>query len=118
MKHPARGWIDVGGEGSDVAGGIVVNSGLQLEIWTSGRVPASLHRVLVPEEGSRMRGAARNSLVYYFFPAPETRLAPLVGGPRREEMEAATAAAAAGGKKGHLTSGEYVTKLLKDINYF
>ncbi len=52
VKHPERGWIDVGGDGEgdgDPEEGegetlIVVNAGLQLEIWTGGKFPASLHR--------------------------------------------------------------------------
>ena len=62
-------------------------------------------RVLVPTcELERSR--PRQSLVCYFFPAPETPLRPVVkgGDSRFDQVDT--------------TSGEHVTKLLSDINYF
>ena len=71
MKHPVYGWMDVR-DGKSEDFGIVVNSALQLERWslclpntlnldfkknnirilsrTSGRIPAALHRVLMPSD--------------------------------------------------------------------
>ncbi len=101
MKHPKLGWMDVG----HVDGGLVVNTGLQLEMWTAGTLPATLHRVLAPPVE---RERARQSLVYFIGAEEDALVQPAMDGPRRAEFE----------ERGAVRSGEHIRALLEETKFY
>ena len=55
---------------------ILINAGDMLEMFTNGRLPATLHRVIIPEEEIKKR-AIRQSIVFFVHPDHETMISPL-----------------------------------------
>ena len=55
---------------------IVINAGDFLEIYTNGKLPATVHRVVVPEEEVK-RKTCRQSIVFFVHPDHETMIHPL-----------------------------------------
>ena len=47
-----------------------------LEMFTNGRLPATLHRVIIPEEEIKKR-TIRQSIVFFVHPDHETMISPL-----------------------------------------
>jgi len=67
-------WIDA----TPIPGTILINAGDMLEIYTSGRLPATMHRVVVPEEEVQRR-TARQSIVFFIHPDNDVPIHPLPG---------------------------------------
>ncbi len=105
MKHPEHGWTEVGdAPGRDhEESPLVVNVGMQLEMWTAGTLPALLHRVMVPED-QESKGKARQSLVYFMTADFDTVVEPVTDGPRRGEFKPVVA-------------GEHIMALVKATKY-
>ena len=66
---------------------ILVNVGDLMEVWSSGRLRATKHRVSVPA-GERRRAAARQSVVFFVVPDDKTIVAPLSGDPSYQPVDA------------------------------
>ena len=64
-------WIDV----DPLDGGLVVNTGDMMQVWSNDRYRAALHRV------RPMRGVERGSIPYFFNPSYRTEYLPVVTGP-------------------------------------
>jgi isopenicillin N synthase-like dioxygenase len=64
------GWVDV----PPVEGGLAINFGMLLELWTGGAVVATEHRVLGGER-------ARLSMPFFFEPSVDALIEPLPGAP-------------------------------------
>jgi len=74
VKGPTGEWI----KASPVPGTILVNAGDMLEIFTSGRLHAAMHRVVVPEDEIK-RKAVRQSIVFFDHPDNQAPVHPLPG---------------------------------------
>ena len=61
-----------------VPGTILLNAGDLLQIWTSGRYPATVHRVLVPREEIRRR-SKRQSMAFFVAPDNDVIVSPADG---------------------------------------
>ena len=59
-----------------IEGAVLINAGDFLEIYTNGRLPATLHRVIIPEEEIKLR-SIRQSIVFFVHPNNETLISPL-----------------------------------------
>ena len=57
---------------------VLVNAGDFLEMYTNGRLPATLHRVVIPEDEIK-RKSIRQSIVFFVNPNNETVVSPLPG---------------------------------------
>ena len=55
---------------------ILVNAGDFLEIYTNGKLPATVHRVVIPPEEIK-RKTSRQSIVFFVHPDHETTIYPL-----------------------------------------
>ena len=55
---------------------ILINAGDMLEMFTNGRLPATLHRVIIPEEEIKKK-TTRQSIVFFVHPEHETMISPL-----------------------------------------
>ena len=55
---------------------VLINAGDMLEMFTNGRLPATLHRVIIPEEEIKQR-SIRQSIVFFVHPDHETMISPL-----------------------------------------
>ena len=55
---------------------VLINAGDMLEMFTNGRLPATLHRVIIPEEEIKQR-TTRQSIVFFVHPDHETMISPL-----------------------------------------
>ena len=55
---------------------VLMNAGDMLEMFTNGSLPATLHRVIIPEEEIKKR-ASRQSIVFFVHPDHETMISPL-----------------------------------------
>jgi len=74
VKSTSGTWV----EAAPIQGSILVNIGDLLEMWTGGDYPATLHRVIIPEEETKKK-AARQSIVFFVHPDDEVMVAPLEG---------------------------------------
>jgi len=61
-----------------ISGAILINVGDLLENFTSGRFPATRHRVVVPEQEFRRR-SARQSIAFFVHPDDQVECSPLDG---------------------------------------
>ena len=61
-----------------IPGTILLNAGDLLQLWTSGRYPATVHRVLVPREEIRRR-SKRQSMAFFIAPDNDVIVSPLDG---------------------------------------
>jgi len=61
-----------------VPGSILLNIGDLLEMWTGGRYPATMHRVMVPDDES-VRSLSRQSIAFFIHPDDEVTIQPLQG---------------------------------------
>ena len=61
-----------------IDGAIIVNVGDLLEAMTSGRYPATRHRVVIPEEEKR-RKTLRQSIAFFIHPDDDVVCQPLSG---------------------------------------
>ena len=59
-----------------VKGAILINAGDFLEIYTNGKLPATVHRVVIPPEEIK-RKTSRQSIVFFVHPDHETTIYPL-----------------------------------------
>jgi len=66
------GWIDA----PPLKGKLMVNIGDLLEMWTEGVYPATVHRVIIPEE-ELSRKCARQSIVFFVHPDDQVMISPL-----------------------------------------
>ena len=55
---------------------VLINAGDMLEMFTNGSLPATLHRVIIPEEEIKKR-TSRQSIVFFVHPDHETMISPL-----------------------------------------
>ena len=55
---------------------ILINAGDMLEMFTNGRLPATLHRVIIPDEEIKKK-TTRQSIVFFVHPEHETMISPL-----------------------------------------
>ena len=55
---------------------VLINAGDMLEMYTNGRLPATLHRVIIPEEEIKQR-TTRQSIVFFVHPDHDTLISPL-----------------------------------------
>jgi isopenicillin N synthase-like dioxygenase len=55
---------------------VLINAGDMLEMFTNGRLPATLHRVIIPEEEIKQR-TTRQSIVFFVHPDHDTMISPL-----------------------------------------
>ena len=55
---------------------ILINAGDFLEIYTNGKLPATVHRVVIPPEEVK-RKTSRQSIVFFVHPDHETTIYPL-----------------------------------------
>lgn len=61
-----------------VPGTILVNIGDLLEMWSGGVYPATMHRVVIPND-ERLRASARQSIPFFVHPDEEVIVKPLMG---------------------------------------
>ena len=54
---------------------VLINAGDFLEMYTNGRLPATLHRVVIPEEEIKQK-TARQSIVFFVHADKDTLIAP------------------------------------------
>ena len=59
-----------------IEGAVLINAGDFLEIYTNERLPATLHRVVIPEKEVKRR-CTRQSIVFFVQPNNETLISPL-----------------------------------------
>ena len=64
---------------------VLINAGDFLEIYTNGKLPATVHRVIVPDEEIK-RKVSRQSIVFFVHPDHETMIYPL---PKFQESDEA-----------------------------
>ena len=64
---------------------ILVNIGDMMQLWTSGRLRATNHRVCLP---SAAHNTLRQSIAFFVTPDDGTTVAPLDGDPRYESVDA------------------------------
>jgi len=81
VKGVDHKWINA----KPIEGSVLINCGDMLEIFTSGRLPATMHRVVVPEEEIK-RKASRQSIVFFVHPDHETPIHPLPGFPNLNKL--------------------------------
>ena len=93
---------------------IVVNAGDFLEIYTNGKLPATVHRVVVPEEEVK-RKTCRQSIVFFVHPDHETTIQPL---PRFVHAKDEQQGDALIEKRGIFTSTKEFTKGYQPVNSF
>nr|XP_027232412.1 UPF0676 protein C1494.01-like [Penaeus vannamei] len=74
VKDTAGRWIDA----VPVPGAVLVNVGDILQFWTSGKLRATEHRVLIPPEEVRRR-SPRRSVVFFVHPDDPVLITPLDG---------------------------------------
>ena len=55
---------------------VLINAGDMLEMFTNGRLPATLHRVIIPEEEIKQK-TTRQSIVFFVHPDHHTLISPL-----------------------------------------
>lgn len=63
-----------------IPGSIIVNTGDLLEIWSSGKLKSTRHRVVVPDNCRQ----ARQSIVFFCHPDSDTTVACLDGSKKYE----------------------------------
>ena len=73
VKASDNSWI----KATPRPGRILINVGDLLEIWSTGLFPATLHRVIIPEE-EFLRKKARQSIVYFLHPDKNVWVQPLI----------------------------------------
>ena len=61
-----------------IPGAVLINVGDLLELCTSGQLPATMHRVVVPEEEIKRR-VKRQSIAFFVHPDSEAIICPLAG---------------------------------------
>ena len=66
-------WI----KATPIPGTILINVGDLLEIYSNGLFPATLHRVVIPDEELLQR-KARQSIVFFLHPESSTLVRPLI----------------------------------------
>ncbi|XP_063600324.1 uncharacterized protein LOC134776504 [Penaeus indicus] len=74
VKDTVGRWIDA----VPVPGAVLVNVGDILQFWTSGKLRATEHRVLIPPEEARRR-SPRRSVVFFVHPDNPVLITPLDG---------------------------------------
>ena len=88
--------IETGGEWRSVPvvpGGLVVNIGDMLQLWSSERYRSTRHRVTVPAAGSDSATTGRLSVAYFLQPAFDAVISPLGAGGAQSDEEPITAGA-------------------------
>ena len=65
---------------------ILINAGDMLEMFTNGQLPATLHRVIIPDEELKKR-TIRQSIVFFVHPDHETMISPLPSFVENHEKE-------------------------------
>lgn len=85
---------------------VLINAGDMLEIYTGGKLPATMHRVVIPEEEVKKK-TARQSIVFFVHPNKEAPVFPLPGFEPTEDPE---------GKFQRVTAQEHVLKRF-EANY-
>lgn len=76
LKSRKGGWI----QAPPLPGHLLINIGDLLEMWTNKEYPATLHRVLIPEQ-EILKKVARQSIVFFVHPDAEVKIEPLIGDP-------------------------------------
>ena len=74
VKGVGGNWISA----DPIDGAIIVNVGDLLELMTSGRYPATRHRVVIPDE-ERKRKTLRQSIAFFIHPDDDVLCQPLDG---------------------------------------
>ena len=72
MRGKNNTWISA----KPMHGAILINAGDFLEIYTNGKLPATVHRVIIPPEEIK-RKISRQSIVFFVHPDHETEIYPL-----------------------------------------
>ena len=72
MRGKNNTWISA----KPMRGAILINAGDFLEIYTNGKLPATVHRVIIPPEELK-RKISRQSIVFFVHPDHETMIYPL-----------------------------------------
>jgi len=72
VKSTSGEWVAA----PSIAGSLLVNIGDLMEMWTNGDYPATVHRVMIPEEEVTRR-CARQSIVFFVHPDDEVLVEPL-----------------------------------------
>ena len=85
---------------------VLINAGDLLEIYTGGRLPATMHRVVIPDEEVKKK-TARQSIVFFVHPNKEAAVFPLPGFEPESDRD---------GKYQRVTAQEHVLKRF-EANY-
>ena len=72
IRGPSGSWIDA----TPIPGAVLINAGDMLEIFTNGKIPAAMHRVVIPELEIK-RKTSRQSIVFFVNADDDTPIAPL-----------------------------------------
>ena len=72
MRGKNNTWVSA----KPMPGAILINAGDFLEIYTNGKLPATVHRVINPPEELK-RKISRQSIVFFVHPDHETMIYPL-----------------------------------------
>ena len=65
---------------------ILINIGDMVDLWTSGQMKATNHRVSLPQ--NPLQNTVRQSMVFFVTPDEGTMVAPLDGDPRYQPVDA------------------------------
>ena len=87
-----------------IEGAVLINAGDFLEMYTNGRLPATLHRVVIPEEEVK-RKCTRQSIVFFVHPNNETLISPLPNFLEADDHRADLSKNRAGTKTKEFTKG-------------
>ena len=86
LYQDSMGGLEVNGVGGEwidakpIEGSVLINVGDMLEIFTSGRLPATMHRVRVPQEEVQ-RKTSRQSVVFFVHLNNDSIVRPLTAFP-------------------------------------
>ena len=95
---------------------VLINAGDMLEMFTNGSLPATLHRVIIPEEEIKKR-ASRQSIVFFVHPDHETMISPLpTYSAARDQSKAMVEEERAASKTKEFTNGNKPISALDHVN--
>ena len=83
VRGPGQNWIDA----RPIEGSVVVNIADLMQRWTADRFVSTAHRIVVPDD-SNYSALARQSVVFFASPDPETEVRCIDGSDRYDPIKA------------------------------
>ena len=109
MRGKNNTWVSA----KPMHGAILINAGDFLEIYTNGKLPATVHRVIIPPEELK-RKISRQSIVFFVHPDHETMIYPLPNFTKDKEEQLIDGIK----KRGIFTSTKEFTNGYQPVNSF